>query len=522
MQDHNIPPREVLNRLRTIPNFYSLNQQDRYNYLYLRAKACNELGRIRRTDTILDEGVDFFVQMKQYEKAILLSIGAGKAYLKACDYIRAGICYAEAEELAEKLKDNVFLFQIYYELANLYNCNHDEENALKYFQKMHAFYELHPELESKLEYGQLLFYFGDCLVRLEEYEKALEIFRRLTVSVNGYQDSVALARIFFKMAYSLEKTEDFEQARMYLYGLQELGLEDGTELRGLLLMAKINLQEQSLDSLTLYLQKVQGLLKDSDFQTQEAYYYLLSGMYELQGDYRQALYCFKQYDRITDSTYTRKMQVRSERFVELRKQLKLHKQVLALHHEYLMTVFSAVLLIISLAFIAFILYKRSRRRRLQCIEAEDFIEKLNHIVDSNASKLQELLSHNLDINKKISRLKSLPYEKNIQQIRNFNEIFYNGKAPDELDWEEIYFTINFLYNDFKDKLISRFPQLNDKEVQLCCLLRAGFDTSDCAFMVEQSIYSVQKRKTTIRKKLGIDEGGNIIDFLNSRLSGNKD
>ena len=88
-----------------------------------------------------------------------------------------------------------------------------------------------------------------------------------------------------------------------------------------------------------------------------------------------------------------------------------------------------------------------------------------------------------------------------------------GEKDIELDWSELYFTMNFLYNDFQVKLADKFTELNEKEIQLCCLLRAGFKSDEIAFVIRLTIYSVHKRKTSIRKKLKLDEREDILEFL---------
>ena len=46
---------------------------------------------------------------------------------------------------------------------------------------------------------------------------------------------------------------------------------------------------------------------------------------------------------------------------------------------------------------------------------------------------------------------------------------------------------------------------------------AGFQTEEIAAICMQSIYSVHKYKTNIRKKTNAPEGCNIITFLTSKL-----
>ena len=59
----------------------------------------------------------------------------------------------------------------------------------------------------------------------------------------------------------------------------------------------------------------------------------------------------------------------------------------------------------------------------------------------------------------------------------------------------------------KEKYADR---LNEKEMQLCCLLRADFSTKEISSVTGQSVRTIYQRKTTIRQKIGIDEKGDIV------------
>lgn len=71
-----------------------------------------------------------------------------------------------------------------------------------------------------------------------------------------------------------------------------------------------------------------------------------------------------------------------------------------------------------------------------------------------------------------------------------------------------------LYDDFANKLQDRYGKiLLEKEIQLCCLLKANIDTSEIACIMGQSIYTVRTRKTNIRKKLNAPDAADIVIFL---------
>jgi DNA-binding CsgD family transcriptional regulator len=57
--------------------------------------------------------------------------------------------------------------------------------------------------------------------------------------------------------------------------------------------------------------------------------------------------------------------------------------------------------------------------------------------------------------------------------------------------------------------------LNEKEIQLCCLLKANFSTKEISIVTQQGIRTVYQRKTVIRQKLGIEEKGDIAEYLST-------
>ena len=126
-------------------------------------------------------------------------------------------------------------------------------------------------------------------------------------------------------------------------------------------------------------------------------------------------------------------------------------------------------------------------------------------------KFRALLIEKLEISKKLALLSGQPLDKNKSFLEMYSKVI--GERDIELDWTELYFTIYFLYNNFHLILTIKFAELNEKDIQLCCLLRAGFKSDEIAFVIRLTIYSVHKRKPCNRKKLGLEEREDILEYL---------
>ena len=55
--------------------------------------------------------------------------------------------------------------------------------------------------------------------------------------------------------------------------------------------------------------------------------------------------------------------------------------------------------------------------------------------------------------------------------------------------------------------------LNEKEIKLCCLLKANFSTKEINMLTRQSLQTIYQRKTQIRQKLSIPEADDILHHL---------
>ncbi len=84
-----------------------------------------------------------------------------------------------------------------------------------------------------------------------------------------------------------------------------------------------------------------------------------------------------------------------------------------------------------------------------------------------------------------------------------------------LVWPDLYLVIDRLYDNFHNRLTERYGNvLTEKEIQIACLLCAGFSTKEIGVVTQQSDATIYVRKTSIRKKTGAAEGQDIVSYIN--------
>ena len=167
-----------------------------------------------------------------------------------------------------------------------------------------------------------------------------------------------------------------------------------------------------------------------------------------------------------------------------------------------------------------------RRRRNRLIEAEERIETLDRLLaeataatpsapaapEGDDRLFRRILLQQLGL---IRLVAGQPTAQNQELLRRVSTLPHPNEAVEGLlVWDDLYPVIDRVYEGFYSRLHTRFGSLlTDKEEQLCCLLRADFTTKEISVLTGQSIPTIYQRKTTIRKKLGMDEKGDIVAFV---------
>lgn len=222
-----------------------------------------------------------------------------------------------------------------------------------------------------------------------------------------------------------------------------------------------------------------------------------------------------------ENTQARRQETKN-RLLSANHELKLDQQRMG----WLLSV--AVLLLIG-SVIAGCLYYRNRVQRLA--EAEDRIDALTRMLAESQPTTAEaaggerqktgddaffkkILLQQLGIIRMVANTPTHQNQALLKRISGISE----GKIPTNslLVWSDLYPVIDRLYDNFHTRLTEHYGNaLTEKEVQISCLLCAGFSTKEIGVITQQSDATIYVRKTSIRKKIGAAEGQDIVACVNS-------
>lgn len=185
------------------------------------------------------------------------------------------------------------------------------------------------------------------------------------------------------------------------------------------------------------------------------------------------------------------------------------------HYQILL---SAALLFLAALACLFVGYAKRKRRIIA--EKQDELDTLRTMASESGSSIDEndsrffkkIMLQQLGV---IQMAAANPTAANQEMIKRMAEITNKDVATETLlDWDTLYRTIDFIYDGFHSKTAEKFGHLlTDKEMQLCCLLKANFQTKEISVVTQQSVRTVYQRKSVIRQKLQMEEAADIAEFL---------
>jgi hypothetical protein len=181
-----------------------------------------------------------------------------------------------------------------------------------------------------------------------------------------------------------------------------------------------------------------------------------------------------------------------------------------------------VCMVLGLCLLLVYLY---RRRQRLLLEKEEEIETLRNMLASadksdDKESVRKLMLQQLGVIKTIAGTPTEANQQLLARLMALNEETANAL----IDWPSIYQTIDLVYDGFYTRLVQKYgatdqsndsahPVLNEKELQLCCLLKADFSTKEINMLTRQSLQTIYQRKTQVRQKLSLAEAEDITTAI---------
>ena len=507
-QNHNIRYQSLAYRGLGICNFYKTKyfQAEEYvlNAIHLQKESKDTAG-LANSYKIL---TGIYWETERYNKSVEVSFDALKLY--------------------EATRDTKGIVSSYNNIGLLYKRLDEQEKALEFFNKA-----IGTALSDKLDYnlGNLYNNTGIVYKSLKKYIQALDYYRK---ALNEYKkDSLlgGIATAYLNLGniftYHLYKPDS-----AFYYFNKGLQLSENTDYTiqadlysGLaFLYSKKGNSEKSIEYLKKALSVAQSY-RDADI-LKDVHYELYKAN-KAAGNDKEALLHLEQYTRIQDTLSLQKAKVTianlESKFENEKSKIIIHqmqeKQQADKKIKFLLLLGISLLLVsLLLVVFGFVQSKKKSKLKRTLLETEK-----GQLENALQFKSRQLTSQTLmmmkknrllnEIDKSLSEVKEIPDEEK-QKLYRIQKQLKQGIRSEE-DWKLFRYYFEEVNPQFFQKLLDSNSRITPSELKLAALVKLNFSIKETASLLNISPDSVKTIRSVLRKKLGLQKGHSIYDFLNN-------
>lgn len=417
----------------------------------------------------------------------------------------------QAIKLAQNVDDNVWLFYLYSYLGDMYFRKYDILKFVKYQGMAKLCLKDIPTKELNTNTLTLL---GKSYLYTDQLAKAEQLLSELADKIDNrhirYSDITRLLGVTYYQQGKLETAaEEFKKS-----------LKEETDTTNLFTCYSM---------LTFCAYRLHNIEQAQHYQKQTAIYdiegetnYTEIEFYKLCADfarqsnnYMEEAKCMQKvidkYDIIVKELNGQTLDGAIQGYMRIQDQQEYHS-----HFRLFLYLIFGILFLLAVMIIYHI--TRTKKQAYHYLMLQHRITELERL-ENIQDETKAFILRDLEIAKQIAMLKHTQKEKSEKLLKELDKLnMLEGNKLLSTKWEDFYHHINLTFNGFHTKLTQLYPSLNEKEVQLCCLMMAKFRTEEIAAVWMQSVFTVHKYKTSIRKKTNAPEAADIVNFLEKEIS----
>ena len=177
-------------------------------------------------------------------------------------------------------------------------------------------------------------------------------------------------------------------------------------------------------------------------------------------------------------------------------------------------VYGLLAALVTLLIVFFYFWKNARNNEMKLTTNTTKLEKISKSKDQEMMNLSLNALHNKQLLKDIKRdvddiIKDHSNNKYLKQVAS--KIDYNLEFEDE--WENLKKHFNEVHSGFVNRLIAKYTSLTDIELRHCIFIKLHMQTKEIANILHIDPRSVQAARYRIKKKMDLEEGVDLRDYL---------
>ncbi len=517
-------PDSSLKILQGIEEVENLGRQQQAEYALLLIQA-RDKNLLPLNDTLIQRVFDYYKNDKNIEKKVKAYFYLGRMYEEAKDNEQSMKAYLNAETYAQPLDNPALKGLISYWMGNLLLQQHLYDNAAERYRQSITHFKTGGQFKNEGAAEQRL---GYSFLYLQKYDSSVVHFDRAHILAEQTNDTLMAASAFFLMGESSFWNGDYALAKQYLNRSITLNDKDTRRLSYFCgFMSDIYYYFGQSDSSAYYVNKsVEWAQSSGDGPAMREAYLRVYSRSKADKRFTEAFSAIENYIVVNDSLTNE-----ANRHNVLETEKKYRNDLLLVENQKLelqrrIYSFIAGILFLSLlsATLIFLLYRsRQQKRWLELKEKESrerqklleseiaLVEASNRIL-----KLNEFVLKRLDVSKELIAMgRSLSggdAEKTLQKLQDIiARLTFDAK-----DREELKRNINEAFDGFVDRLVEGFPKLTEHDIQLCCLIRAGFENDIIISILNITYETLYSTRYRLREKMDlVNKNVRLAPFLSS-------
>ena len=501
----------------------SLSHKRYMEFLVTQVQAKHKTYRPVAEDTLIFVARDYFEKKnKDPDQTALAYFYSGCVYREQQHNNQAMQHYKKAEQLASQTDNANLMGLTEYNMGDLLAEQRQYGEALKLYMDAAQLYEEQPDKQA-----QCLSATGRMYLLLKQPDSAFYYFHKGLKTAKSTGDNKLQSLLAQNLSVAYADAKQYSQAEKYLLYAYQLN-EDSTELsRYYLNFAKIYDTMGLTDSATLYTDKlIERLYLTNENAFKLSAYHYLSSQERKKGNYLSALDYKEKYEAILIDILNKN---KEQSVYEISKKYdfqyiqNIYNRKWLLYQKWFMF-FLILILFGGTIFTIYTINKKNKyeetQHRLNTLHLMNM--ELETRVQKNKERLHLAMLQQLDVAKKVLVLNE-EFKKG-DNTRKSAELFINsinrvlyGSIDTEEQWNAIFGALKKIRPKLPDILQEQFPSLNEQEFRICLLTYAGFSISEIALIMNLKPNTIQTRRTSIRRKIGVKSNESTIEFLNKKL-----
>lgn len=502
----------------------NFNKEQYMQYLVSRVRARYKTMHDITADSSVFTAWNYYRRKADNPKwTALAAFYSGCVYAEQKNLNKAMHAYTESLNEAVKTQDNNLKGLVQNGIGDLLEEQGLYEQALRAYQKTNKLYWYNSKDKIVSISNE-----GRSYLLMDEADSALMVFQRGIKLAEKKKDKNGESLLMQNIGLAYSQKQEYKQALRAIQCSFQLNTDSVEILRYYVNFGKLYTFMGMEDSASYYYNHVKSKVqKLTNYYLQASTYLALANWEKSRKNYAEAFdYMDKRASSIENIMQERNkssvLDIEKKYDFELLKNAH-DKQIIHLQSWLLLL---AALLVISGSI--FTIY--TIRRKNQMIIAQQTINTLKNM---NRELSTTIYRHNADLhnavlvqcdiakkiirfNQDIEKYESLQTSP-VQMMQRINKIFYGEKKIEE-QWETILKSINLVRPGFAKQIETAFPNLSVYEFRICLLTYAGFKIQEIAIILNQKPNTIQTRRSSIRKKMGIEAGADIAEFLDQHLN----